>query len=157
MADSKESDVSEGVASAFRGHDRMDREALDRWRAIAGKGGHDMAPVNMTTLARLIATIDALEALATLSPPLPSLEVERLTIGKEAYRDGLLAAAQMVRSYMGEHLGPNSALMIDVDEGTQADKPTLAYVLAALERRVDRVTLSAFPPLEDRPAEGDPS
>jgi hypothetical protein len=58
---------------------------------------------------------------------------------RAAYREGLLTAARTVRRYMGDHLGENSALMLDVDDGIQADKPTLAYVAESLERRAERI------------------
>lgn len=67
------------IERAFEGHDRMDREALGRWRRTAGKGGHDLAPINLTSLARLIATIDTLvSGIESLSPPPTNEGVERL-------------------------------------------------------------------------------
>lgn len=66
-------------------------------------------------------------------------------VGRAAYREGLLTAARMVRQFTGEQYGENSALMIDADEGIQADKPTLLYVVDALERRAARAaSVAAF-------------
>lgn len=75
--------------------------------------------------------------------------VERFEVAQEpvvddamlrgAYREGLQTAARMVRRYMGE----NSALVIDLDTGAQAGKATLAYVVEALEGRIDRLQAKA--------------
>lgn len=54
--------------SVFAGHDRMDREGMDRWREIVGRGGHNMVGMNMTSAARIIASFDeAIRLLATLA------------------------------------------------------------------------------------------
>lgn len=50
------------VEQAFEGRERIDREALDRYRTMGW--GHDHAPINLTTMQRLIGTIDYLAALA---------------------------------------------------------------------------------------------
>lgn len=75
-----------------------------------------------------------------MTNPHPSPDrVEEL---REAYRDGLLTAARMVRRFMGERYGENSALMIDLDAGVQAHKPTLLYVAESIEQRANRSKLS---------------
>lgn len=101
-------------------NDKLERVARAIDEALPESDQFTLAPSQIRRAAT--AAIAACEAEAG--------ELERV-----AYRAGMTSAAAMVRRFMGEQYGENSALMIDVDEGIQADKPTLAYVADALERR----------------------
>jgi hypothetical protein len=120
-------------------------ECGERWKRVASAIGCELSGFNDGRSASFFtpdgnvievgpkfrAAITALHA----HEPLPVKDED----APLAYREGIRTAARMVRRFMGDQYGPNSALMIDVDKGVQADKATLAYVLEALEARAARL------------------